>query len=423
MYRKTTLAAFFAALALWAGAARAAPPATITYGGLLTTSGGAPVTTATDITFAFYASPTGGSALASELHTVTPGADGFFSQIVGASIGSFALVFEQQIYMGITIQGESEMTPRIPITSVPSALAVDFSGISGWPNQACPGATPFATGLDATGHVTCGGGTTEVQTRVAGSCPSGQYVRVISNDGSVTCGTDAGGTITEVTASTGLSGGGATGAVTLSVNPAAVQTRVSGSCPAGSSIRIIAQDGTVTCQTDANSITSVEVTAPLTNTGTAAAPVVAISGVSCPNPSILRWNGSAWSCSAFTKTVLTFSGQTDDAAPSSTAKQLRVIGTFTKASAGTSIEIVWNSHVSGNGYCSFHIRVDGTASPAADLGPVIYGTGYYPVSTTNVFTGLAAGAHTIAIWDRAVAATLCSDNPGNYLKNVVVTEF
>jgi hypothetical protein len=62
--------------------------------------------------------------------------------------------------------------------------------------------------------------------------------------------TNSGGDITGVTAGSGLSGGGTSGAVSLAVNTTAIQARVAASCAAGSAIRSIAADGTVTCESD-----------------------------------------------------------------------------------------------------------------------------------------------------------------------------
>jgi len=59
------------------------------------------------------------------------------------------------------------------------------------------------------------------------------------------------GDITSVQPSdTSLTGGANTGAVALAVNTAIIQARVSSTCAAGSSIREIAANGTVTCETD-----------------------------------------------------------------------------------------------------------------------------------------------------------------------------
>lgn len=82
------------------------------------------------------------------------------------------------------------------------------------------------------------------------------------------------------------------------------------------------------------------------------------------------------------------------------------VGTFTKGSASSSLEITFNGRISartitGTGVV-FQLRVDDQASTAgwagANLLAADAGEEGAPVSITGIFTGRAAGAHTVSLW-------------------------
>jgi hypothetical protein len=87
------------------------------------------------------------------------------------------------------------------------------------------------------------------QSRVTNGCPAGQAIKAVASSGDPTCQAfgSGNGTITGVTPGTGLAGGGSNGTVALSVDPTAVQRRVSGTCTGGGAISSIGQAGTVSC--------------------------------------------------------------------------------------------------------------------------------------------------------------------------------
>jgi trimeric autotransporter adhesin len=120
----------------------------------------------------------------------------------------------------------------------------------------------------------------QVQRRISATCASGSSIRTVAQDGSVTCQTDAnsGGTLTGVVAGTGLSGGGSTGSVSIAADTSVLQRRVSGICASGSSVRTVNADGTVICQSSGSgTITGVTAGNGMTGGGTSGAVTLGIA--------------------------------------------------------------------------------------------------------------------------------------------------
>jgi hypothetical protein len=85
------------------------------------------------------------------------------------------------------------------------------------------------------------------QARVGAKCDDGSSIREIKGDGTVVCELDdVGSGGSSYTAGTGLK----LTNTAFSVDTAAIQSRVSATCAVGSSIRAVAADGSVTCETD-----------------------------------------------------------------------------------------------------------------------------------------------------------------------------
>lgn len=131
--------ALFASVLVWAAAQRSA---TLPYRGVLEQNG-LPVETARDIRFSLYAAETGGLALWSELHTITP-STGVFSADLG-SINDFGTIIKDAnaLYLEVEVRdvGASSgvvLGTRQKLASVPFA------------HRAAPGVTFVADAVEST---------------------------------------------------------------------------------------------------------------------------------------------------------------------------------------------------------------------------------------------------------------------------------
>jgi hypothetical protein len=172
--------------------AAAAVPARLTEQGRLFQAGGnTPVSGTVSMVFAIYAERTGGTALWTETFSVDLD-NGYFSVQLGSTVPFPATLWDGSArFIGVKVGTDAEMTPREEVVSVPYALRSDVADRVGTiaPTDVVTGVTGGA-GITATktgNSVSLTLDTASLQQRVSGMCPAGSAISSIAATGSVSC--------------------------------------------------------------------------------------------------------------------------------------------------------------------------------------------------------------------------------------------
>ena len=149
-----------AVLALFATAS-AQIPKTISYQGVLAASDGTLVPNGNhNLTISLYESPSGGSAVYTENHTVAI-VNGIFNAIIGSITTLPASVkFDRAYYMGVSVDGGAELTPRTPMTAAPYAMNALHADVADALSPSATGVVSSINGQSGQIILQGGGGTT-----------------------------------------------------------------------------------------------------------------------------------------------------------------------------------------------------------------------------------------------------------------------
>ena len=116
-------------------------PEIISYQGILNDNDGNPLNGNYNLTVRIYKQESGGSALWEETHANVAVNNGLFHVLLG-NVNPLTVAFDEPYYMGLSINGGDELTPRLPFTSVATAFVAKVA---------------YTLAPDADGNITLGG--------------------------------------------------------------------------------------------------------------------------------------------------------------------------------------------------------------------------------------------------------------------------
>ncbi|CAN5923146.1 hypothetical protein BH11MYX3_BH11MYX3_38080 [soil metagenome] len=245
----------------------ASVPTTMSFSArLVDDKSGDPVKGAHHISFELFDNASGGTSVWKEARDVTVEEDGVLFTDIGETKPLDAAVFTgRKLYLEVKLD-EVTMDPRIAIDAVPYAIhSGDTDAIGGLPAQ-------------------------DIQKRVTGTCSSGNFIIGVNTDGTVTCAPDLSGTgdVTAVFAGNGLSGGGNSGDITLSLTQTCAMNQ------------ILKWSGTAwVCSADVGGTGPTGITigpaGGLIGGGMTGNVMLSLLNT-CAANQVLKWNGATWGC-------------------------------------------------------------------------------------------------------------------------------
>lgn len=165
-----------------------APPRVLSFQGRITDASGGAISKPTNLRMAIYSSEkaSGSALLWEEVDAATPDQDGIFNVLLGKNTPIPSTLFAQNsaLWLGVTVETTTELTPRQPIATVAYASnAETLDGLS--PITVTSGTKNVVLALNSSGNLTIGGSASPTFQATGGTFTiSGKAVALTTTTGS-----------------------------------------------------------------------------------------------------------------------------------------------------------------------------------------------------------------------------------------------